>query len=199
MKKINSLLMFLFLTVSVIISSCKKDKNIDPDQGQMLATLDNVTSLSLNAKADSFHYINSLQGPSFALLRIEGLYGTEGIDYTSLSIEIRAVKIEAKVYDIPKYSANYNYDYEKGFVLSTFSWLNPRGSKSQRSDRLLSYETYYRENVSGTVTIESILTNSIKGTYNMTLQGISDKTKTVYVNGSFNTKLVKGSLNVYGN
>lgn len=176
MKSIKVLMAALMMVAFSFASCSKDDEDKGVAEGKMTSTIDGksidftVSGVLTTAKDDGKTYQN---------LIITGGSGTSASDAIGFLVTVNAEKIEAKKYEIPTYTKTYEYNYLTGFAMGAYT-------------KTATQENYYSfgyEKATGSVTITSISSTSVKGSYDMVLTNISDITKTMTLKGEFNCKV----------
>ena len=174
------IILALLLAGSLVLSSCSKkdDAPAGPAEGTMSATVDGK-SVSFNVNA--IHYKMVVDTKTYEYIAITGSNGTSQADMTSFVVTVYSSKLETKTYPVPTYNETYTYDFWKGYAMGYYF----KGANSTDY-----YYSYMAKKSAGSITIESISTTAIKGSYDMTLVNNLDNSKTIPLKGNFNAKII---------
>lgn len=167
----NKLVMLLTLFAIVNID-CSKDSS---------TIFNNKMSATIGDKKIDFIVVSKLT--EFSGYKTLVITGTDGLlstnDYTYFAITITALKIDARTYEVPSYTG-VAYDNSKGWAMGYYF-------KGLGTDDANIYYSQLAANASGTVTISSISSNNVKGTFNITLVNKAENTKTLNFKGDFSS------------
>ena len=182
MKSIRSLI-FIVLTGTFLCSSCSKDSS-NLMQGKMI--------VKINSKSDSYianatKTTGSVDEKSYVIVTVTGVNTSiTTLSQNTVVLFIYAPTLEKKTYNVPNY---------------TISSTPPNPLAGYASGKYTTYEnsqstiyaTEYIENTTGSVTVTDFNDKNIKGTYDIILASISDKTKKVSISGSFESNFLPGT------
>jgi hypothetical protein len=97
-------------------------------------------------------------------------------------MSIYASSIETRTYEVPEYTAGFEYENASGYAVGYYS----SGSSNAVSDW---YSSQYTPGASGSITISGISGDVVRGTYNLTLVSFKDNTKQMNLTGDFEAKI----------
>ena len=179
MKKLKLFTALAFACIFSFSSCSKDEENTGVAEGKMAATIDGKSvDMTVNA---IMHKESLVSGGSFEWVVITGLSGTSQADMKSFAIYVYDTKISTKSYPVPTYTDTYVYDPLKGYSMGVYM---------TGTDYTNYYASMNYKNATGSVTIESVSSTNVKGSYDMTLINSLDMTKTMKLKGSFNAKVI---------
>jgi hypothetical protein len=181
-KNIRSLI-FVALAGSLFCIACSKDSS-SLTQGKMI--------VKINNKSDSYvatatKTTGSVDGKSYVIVTITGINASiTTLSQNTVVLIITAPTLEKKTYNVPVYTISSTPPNPLvGFASGKYS--------TYESSQTIIYASEYIENTTGSITITDFSDNSLKGTYEMTLASMTDKTKKISISGSFESNFLPGT------
>ena len=179
----NFKLVMMAILVALVFTGCKKDTT-SPSSSSTSTITTTIDGSSVNLTSYAYLYSITSGETTYQYLYILGTTAAAGsTNYKAFWIWIYANKITAKTYTVPNYSDSYTYDPITGYAVGEYwSYLNSEISEL--------YYSYGLTGSSGSVTISSISSTNVQGSYDMTLSKSTvgtDATKSL--KGSFNVKI----------
>jgi hypothetical protein len=164
-----------FLILAVTFLSCEKEKT-DPNEGVGKLT-STIGDKSYNFSVSGGYYLSG----GFFTASFNASYSQDTSVYQYINITIyEDLTLQVRNYEIPEYSDAYVYKPQNGYATCSY--------KTSKKSSIEEFLTYRTKNASGNVTITSISSTIVSGTYDIKLVK-SDSSKTISIKGNFKSNI----------
>lgn len=179
MKQFKYIILALVALV-IGFSSCASDEDEVKTivEGKMESTVDDKT---IDFAVTAVSYTGTENGKKYEYIAISGIDGDLDSDnYNTLVLTVYAEKLSKNTYVVPAIENADEYDYFKGYAMGTYFTMKDSAT----------YVSYNEKNSKGSVTIEELSSNNVKGTFDIVLTDTKDESKTLHFKGNFNAKII---------
>lgn len=174
---------YIFLAIIAALigfASCASDEDEIKTivEGKMEATVDDKP---IDFAVTAVHYTGTEESKKYEYIAISGVDGDfDSNNYNTFVITVYGEKLSKTTYVVPVTENSEEYDYFKGYAMGTYFMVKDSST----------YISYNAKNSKGTVTIDELGSNNVKGKFDMVLTDTKNESKTLHVKGNFNSKII---------